>query len=313
MKFKEIIKEYLNKIHLIFIDFTTKNINGNEKKIIDESLKIIKKIKKYNYIVNEENEWGNNLSKLHIHFKNNDMRNFLKWKVIKDTMFVRNEKYIIKELNALKKNSQWENIYSKAIKEDKIGNPDLLPYCPNSSSNLIHHIFHTLKYKTMTGNDLEEFDFIFEFGGGYGSMCRLIYNFGFSGKYIIYDLPEMNLLQNYFLKSLNIPIIDWDDFLKVDKGVCLINYSNDLSRIVELIKNRSLFIACWSISETPLDIRLKFNDLMEKFDSFLFAYQDCFDQIDNNKYFSELTSLLDHVNWKFEKIDHLPNNNYLMA
>ena len=56
--------------------------------------------------------------------------------------------------------------------------------------------------------DLSSSGVIVEFGGGYGSMCRLLHKLGFSGQYFIYDLPEFVALQRYFLKSIGMPVRD---------------------------------------------------------------------------------------------------------
>jgi hypothetical protein len=48
---------------------------------------------------------------------------------------------------------------------------------------------------------VKDHEVIVEFGGGYGSMCRLIYQAGYMGSYIIYDFAHLNLIQDYYLKS----------------------------------------------------------------------------------------------------------------
>ena len=42
-------------------------------------------------------------------------------------------------------------------------------------------------------------DVIVEFGGGYGSMCRLVRKLGFKGRYVIFDLRPILALQKYYL------------------------------------------------------------------------------------------------------------------
>ena len=47
-------------------------------------------------------------------------------------------------------------------------------------------------------------DAVIEIGGGYGSMVPVMKNINKNIEYTIYDLPEVNLLQYYYLKSQNI-------------------------------------------------------------------------------------------------------------
>ena len=127
---------------------------------------------------------------------------------------------------------------------------------------------------------------IIEFGGGYGGMCRLIRKMGFKGKYILYDLPELNLLQEYYLIKENC----------MENTVITNNFSifND---------KYDLLIATWSLSEIPLSIREK---VAQSAKNFIMASQFEFAGIDNIKYFNSLK--LDVFN-----IEHLPGNFYIMG
>jgi hypothetical protein len=48
------------------------------------------------------------------------------------------------------------------------------------------------------GLDVRGFDFVIEFGGGYGSLCRLFFNQQFKGQYVLFDLPPFSALQHFF-------------------------------------------------------------------------------------------------------------------
>ena len=65
-------------------------------------------------------------------------------------------------------------------------------------------LLETLRTVIQTIDDPENFDFIFEFGGGYGAMCEILHRAGFSGEYYIYDVPSMNKIQEHFLESSGI-------------------------------------------------------------------------------------------------------------
>jgi hypothetical protein len=51
-------------------------------------------------------------------------------------------------------------------------------------------------------------DCIIEFGGGFGSMCRLVHALGFRGQHIIFDLPPVWALQRYYLRLHGIEVDD---------------------------------------------------------------------------------------------------------
>lgn len=50
---------------------------------------------------------------------------------------------------------------------------------------------------------------ILEFGGGYGEMYRLLTTLGYAGHYNVYDFPELLILQEYYLRSKDIPLNYW--------------------------------------------------------------------------------------------------------
>jgi hypothetical protein len=47
-------------------------------------------------------------------------------------------------------------------------------------------------------------EIILEFGGGTGQMADVLYELGFKGKHIVYDLPLMTVLQRYFVDKRSI-------------------------------------------------------------------------------------------------------------
>ncbi len=108
------------------------------------------------------------------------------------------------ELHALRKSERWD-VWRRAIGEQAAGLPFPCLFYPLSSSNAIHHGYHLYRFETQTGVGIQEFGTIVEFGGGYGSLCRLAHRLGFRGKYIIFDLPEQCALQRYYLSSIGIP------------------------------------------------------------------------------------------------------------
>ncbi|GAH81606.1 unnamed protein product, partial [marine sediment metagenome] len=93
----------------------------------------------------------------------------------------------------------WDEKWKDAIVESLVGRSVPYEYYPQSSGNTITHAVTLSYFLSETTCKLESLDTIFEFGGGYGCMCRLIHRLGFSGEYVNFDLPAMLGLQNYYL------------------------------------------------------------------------------------------------------------------
>jgi hypothetical protein len=231
-------------------------------------------------------------------------------------MFVKNDRYVLTELREIKKQVDWHQVWVKAIEEVRTGDPIPFKQYPVSSGNLIHHAYHLCQFQKSTGIKANGRDLVVEFGGGYGCMCRLFFKMGFHGKYILYDLPQFTALQTYYLKSVGIPVCDFENFSSIDNGVVCIS---DLGRLKQFLgghlnKERSLFIAMWSISEAPLRLRDLFLSLVKGFDAYLMAYQDKFEEVDNAAYFLNYMGLRQHdINCLQWAIEHLPGNSYLVG
>ena len=148
-----------------------------------------------------EKKWHDFIGELRRLVNDSDPRDFLRWDVIRKTMFTANAPYVKPELGYLKNRPDWQDNLCHVVKESPIGHP--IPYYlhPDSSENSIHHTYHLARFQQEANLSIKEADLIVEFGGGYGNMCRLVHRFGFKGKYIIYDFPEFVAIQTYYLKS----------------------------------------------------------------------------------------------------------------
>jgi hypothetical protein len=146
-------------------------------------------------------------------------------------------------------------------------------------------------------------------------MCRLFYNLGFKGKYIIFDLPPFSALQKFYLKTIEMPIHSIGTFSKAKTGaICL----SDIHQLTEILKDntdgvKSLFIATWSMSEIPIVLRNSIIPLISKFKSYLIAYQDKFGKVDNLDYFNKWKEVYSNIIWNYWQIKHIPGNNYLVG
>jgi len=283
--------------------------------------KLIKSFKElpYEEVVNcteSERLWKKNMNNLKELVLKDNPREFLRWDVILGTMFVGNEHYVLTELNHLRKKSDWNSRWEKAIQEVSVGNPIPFDKYHNSSANLIHHAYHLSQFEERTGISADKIDCVFEFGGGYGSMCRLFYNLGFEGKYIIFDLPHFSALQTYYLKAIGINVCEFDRIQSSENDVVCISDIDTLKNTLsgnDGLSN-SIFIATWSISEAPLHIRDSILPLVSHFRSFLIAYQDNFGEINNIMYFEDLKNYFEQkVVWDQWRIKHLPGNTYLVG
>ena len=264
------------------LSFYVKNIKTsnsvNNLKIKKEILLKLKRIKK-----------NSNLKLTHIKFnlevvsllKSNNLDSFLREDFIQKMFFLHNRLFVFNELLELKKDKNWL-FYKNLIIEDEIGDPIRYFLYIQSSGNRINHTYHLKLLSDHVKINLKKIVEVYEFGGGYGCMARIFSKINKNIKYTIFDTEIVNLIQFYYLKSLN---------LKVgfnQKKIRLIHRQNYKKN---KIKN-SLFIANWSISETPLNFRKKFIKEILRREFFLISFQEKFENIDNLKYFLELQSKL---------------------
>ena len=133
------IEDIFRKI-LENLSFFFKNKKIKEDKKI--YIFINKKLKKIKF-----NNTG--LKKTHINFNKRiiqllnkrDLSKFLRNKFIQKIFFVHNRLFIFKELQQLKKNSDWFFL-KKLLNENEVGDPIRYFLYPKSSGNRINHVFH---------------------------------------------------------------------------------------------------------------------------------------------------------------------------
>jgi len=289
-----------------------------EQKLIDDLKNTFKKLSNEDAsgYSHPERIWKQNLNDLRKLVVTDNPREFLRWDVISGTMFVGNEDYVVTELNHLRGKTDWKERWEKAIEEVETGFPIPFNRYPRSSGNLIHQAYHVSQLEEKTGLLPDQLDFVCEFGGGYGCMCKLFHKLGFKGKYVIYDFPHFSALQKYFLKTVGITVHAFDNFQSEKNGVTCVSDIDTLKDILSTSEgySNSLFIAMWSISETPLHIKNSILPLVSHFDSILISYQDKFVGMDNLEYFETYKSNHEHeIQWDRWEIKHLPGNTYLIG
>ena len=140
----------------------------------------------------------------------------------------------------------------------------------NTSMQRLQNLSH-LYTCGFTPNILKDCKSIIEIGGGYGDMCSLVHALGFKGKYFIYDFPEVQSIQKYYLEHQGI-------------NASYINMDN----IGELAPC-DLVIATWSLSEIPIIDREPIMSRIYISNKWLVMYQaKIFGSVDNTEYFKIL-------------------------
>jgi len=204
----------------------------------------------------ESRFWSHFSKLIETQIKNKNADRFLTWEPVINTMFVRNENYIATEYEYLRNRPDWAARWETAIRENPVGRPQRYSADPTTSENLIHHVYHLAKFEEIIGVPVDALDFVYEFGGGYGSMCRLFHDLKFKGKYVIFDLPILSCLQRYYLRAIGLRVADGNEY-SADADVACVHDVAALDKILSgaVRRSKSLFISTWAISETPIDYR----------------------------------------------------------
>lgn len=286
-----------------------------EQALIDELRKNTSNFEFSSNGLQSEDEWMKHAKRTANMIQIDDPRRFLTWNAIKDTMGGSNYLFVIQELKYLKSLPNWKTKWKPAIIEDKFGQQPPFFLYPKSSGNLIHHAYVLATFENMTQKNIEDLDFIFDYGAGYGSVCRLAHRLGFKGKYLLYDISVFSNLQTYFLKSIGMKVIPFNNFLNVKNGICCISNIDLLTTYIQQTPNynsqNALLMGMWSISESPLISRCSITNHISSFHNYLFGFQDMFGEVDNRKYFTKLCKDLPDVCWHYQRLKHLPGHNLL--
>ena len=226
-------------------------------------------------------DWATAVNRLRHLVLHADPRAFLRWDVIIERMAVRHSAITPLELSALQALPDWDSRWKAAIRESEAGRPFRYAGYPDSSEPLIQTAYALSRLEALAGRPVAEWETVIEFGGGFGSLCRLMHRLGFRGRYVIFDLPPFTLLQRYFLRSAGI----------LDEGEARISLTSDLAtlerHVAELPPDAwSMFVACWSLSETPIALRERIRPLVERIGRYAIAYQERYGEVNNVDFFA---------------------------
>lgn len=264
----------------------------------------LKKEKKYKLIlqkiIKETNISKSNLTKTHIQFNqkiknillDEKLYNFLRIGFIQKMFFVHNRLFIYFELIELKKNLSFWKKYKKYLTECSFGNPIRYFLYPSSSGNIINHFYHLSLLHKYFNITFKKIDFVFEFGGGYGCNANIFYKLNKKVKYIIFDTFFVSLLQFYYLNTINVKTTFHN--MNVCKKISLISELTHLKKINLAKYRQKLFVANWSLSETPILFRKNFFKFIYNVDYILISFQENFENINNYKYFDNLKKKISH-------------------
>ncbi len=288
----KIIRKFLENLSFFYlnnmseVEFKNEEISKLLKKKLVRDYKSEKNLKKTHLIFNKEIFNIINEKKL---------KNFLRIPFIQKMFFVHNRLFIWKELKILRKQKNWK-FYKKILIEDNVGDPVRYFLYPESSGNKINHVFHLNVIVNTLNLNLKLIENVFEFGGGYGCMARIFSKINKNIKYTIYDTKLVNLIQYYYLKlnKLNVGFDCKKNYILIDKL--------KKTKKKKSISN-SLFIANWSMSETPINFRGKLILEMIKYEYILISFQENFEEINNLKYFKKLIFKL-KLKYKFQLIEN---------
>ncbi len=211
---------------------------------------------------------------------NGDLTDFKNWEVVRGVPLYRDNEPFANEYVAENKKMMHEIPWGKEwvyhIVEPNKGHNDLsfqqaqIKFDWNgheySTTNWVMKcLHHILTFETMRGKSVLEYETIVEIGGGIGELARMILDRGFTGKYYIIDFPEIGKLSSYYLDNRNVLLDNIDQLEDIDTS-------------------KTLFIATWSLSETPLEYRTKFGQKLKGCD-YLILFQGQFKDITNPPFF----------------------------
>jgi hypothetical protein len=237
------------------------------------------------------NKWISMLREIQNEFRNSTIptSRFLEYKSIQGPLHP-NQQYLsskyIKaiEINSFEFSPVQKNDLLQLLADEQFGSPNCSYLFPQSSTLNIQHVYHLLEIRRHLDVNFESLESIFEFGGGYGNLARLVIKSGFKGRYTIFDFQLMGALQKYYLSRS----ISTADKINTFKFI-----SNIDDNSLNMVGGNFLFIATWSMSESPIELRkIIFEKILQSANYIYITFQKDWHDVDNFAYFSTLSSRL---------------------
>lgn len=206
--------------------------------------------------------WNGRRTGMRDHLLHDNPLDFTHWSTVTATMFAADCEHVRAKLPLLNPRFQ------SAAREHPFGAPTTLPDHSDYSGASIIQAFYLQTFEQATGRAAARFQTVVEFGGGYGKMRHIFHRLGFRGHYHIFDLPEMALLQEFYLSNLG---LDAHYHVVDDQG-----------RFPLPPHEPDLLIAAYSLSEVSRELRSAFFDTCHPRYA-LIVHQDAWDGVDMNK------------------------------
>lgn len=243
--------------------------------------------------------WEQNVRAMRGHVYTEDIEHFLTWSTVVATMFTGYNSFTDREYREMERRvdiASWKH----AMHESWIGMPPAFDLDIHTSGNLVHQAYHLHTWSKASETPLSSLHAIVEFGGGYGSLAYVARRLGFDGVYAFFDLPEMLLMQEYYLSN-TIGI----------KNTYFLQTNDWASFELRGILQGSLVVGLWSLSEAPIPVREQFLGMDGEPYSYLFAFQDNWNEINNTSYFMNFAEL--HEGYKWQAHRAADSDHYLIG
>jgi hypothetical protein len=144
----------------------------------------------------DDYHWTVQRRALREHLARDPIEQFLTWPPVTFTMFVGEHPRVRKD--------EWEALIQSNHGRWEAAIPAELGNQPNT--HLIHQAYHLWNWERETGLKVESLSRIVEIGGGYGALARICRRLGFAGEYVIYDIPETAVLQDFYRRQFGFEI-----------------------------------------------------------------------------------------------------------
>jgi hypothetical protein len=228
--------------------------------------------------------WRSRCEKLAAMAATEDPRFFMRWQPIQETMVHGMNARMLGDWRQLRRATDWRHLWKPALRHRQHGHPPPFPPMISTNAMAVEHATHLYRFRESMDVPFQDAGCVIEFGGGFGSMCRLVHALGFTGTYIIFDLPHVLALQRYYLGLHGIRA-DLDG----QGGVRLCCEIGQVRRLLaNLAPRRVSAMSTWAMSEMPLNLRTQIEAVMtDQCDKLLIAWQPSFEGIDNHAWFRE--------------------------
>jgi hypothetical protein len=247
--------------------------------------------------------WREVGERLRLQAEQSDPMFFMRWPDIAATMVNDTAPFTVAAYRRLRRSPNWTTVWRAAIRHPNFGHAP--PFLPDlrTNANTVMHAAHLQRFQEVTGRDLLGCAGIAEFGGGYGSMCRLTAKLGFSGRYTIFDLPPILALQRFFLGLHGLEMPHPNRLLTAN-----------LETVAAAMPADTALMSTWAMSEMPIELRLNIEGLFHdsRVSAALLAYQRWFGGIDNTAYFQDLTHR-HAAGWNWRRIEIDADSDYLFG